>query len=118
MKKFLEKNFLIIVTVIMLIVMVGNCAQNREITKIKNEITSIKDSTYTKSDYNEITLLLEEHRSKVSEREGLRSELRFYQATDRRLLDVNRQSVVEQQIKELDEQIKQIERKIYETLDK
>lgn len=48
MKEFLKKNFLIIVTIVMLIVMVGNCAQNREITELKNTLQSIKDSTYTR----------------------------------------------------------------------
>jgi hypothetical protein len=117
MKKFLEKNLIIIITCIMLIIMVGNCAQNREITAIKQGISAIKDSTFTKQQESEITLLLTSLYSKYTEREGLESELRFYQSTDRKLMDVERQSTVVELIKKLDEEIKDLEMKLYETLD-
>ena len=118
MRNFLEKNFIIIVTVVMLLILVGNCSQNREITEIKRGITSIKDSTYSKQDYSEITLLNAELYKKFNERAGLESELRFYQSTDRRLMDVERQSKVAELIKNLDNEISELEKKLYEALDK
>lgn len=118
MKKFLEKNYIIISTVIMLLVFVGNCSQNREISAVKRTIVAIQDSTYTKQEYSQITLLNASLYKKYNEKSGLEAELRFYQATDRKLLDVERQSKVVELIKELENEISDLEKKLYEALDK
>ena len=117
MKQFLEKNFINIALVIMLLIMIGNCSQNREISSIKEEITTIKDSTYSKQESGKITLILTSLNKKYGEKAGLESELRFYQSTDRKLLDVERQSKVVELIKTLDGEIKDLEKNLYETLD-
>jgi hypothetical protein len=90
MKKFIETNFTVIVLVIALLSFFKGCGDSREITKIKKEIQSIKDSTYTKS---ELSVEL-----KIS---GLEDEKRMIQATDRKLLDVRRQTEIEEEIKKL-----------------
>ena len=90
MKKFIETNFTVIVFVIALLSFFKGCGDSREITKIKKEIQSIKDSTYTKRELN-IEL-------KIS---GLEAEKRMIQATDRKLLDVRRQTEIEEEIKNL-----------------
>lgn len=93
MKKFIKENFTIIVLVISLLSFFKGCGDSREISKIKNEIKSIKDSTFTKGQLS--------RELKIS---GLESEKRMIQATDRKLLDVRRQTEIEDEIKSLKEQ--------------
>jgi hypothetical protein len=57
---------------------------------MRQEIESIKDSTYTKQELD-IELQIS----------GLEAEKRMIQATDRKLLDVRRQTEIEEQIKKL-----------------
>lgn len=91
MKQFVEKNFTVIVLVIALFTFLKGCSDSREISKIKNEIKQIKDSTYTKTELN-----------KVLKAEGLRSEKRMIQATDRKMLDVQRQTQIDDELKLLE----------------
>ncbi len=90
MKKFIESNFVVIVLVIALLTFFKGCGDSRELAKIRKEITAIKDSTYTKQEL-EVEL-------KIS---GLEAEKRMIQATDRKLLDVRRQTEIEEEIKKL-----------------
>lgn len=94
MKQFVEKNFTVIVLVITLLTFFKGCSDNREITKIKNEIKTIKDSTYTKSQLNLILQI-----------EGLKSEKRMIQATDRKILDVQRQTQIDEEISKLQKEM-------------
>jgi signal transduction histidine kinase len=90
MKNFIQKNFTIIVLVIALLGLLKSCGDGKEIAKMRKEIESIKDSTYTKSELNiELKIM------------GLESEKRMIQATDRKLLDVQRQTQIEEEIKKL-----------------
>jgi hypothetical protein len=95
MKKFIQNNFTIIVLAISLLSFFKSCGDSRELTKVKKEIQSIKDSTFTKEE-----LLIE---LKIS---GLESEKRMIQATDRKLLDVRRQTEIEEEIKRLNQKMK------------
>jgi hypothetical protein len=90
MKKFIENNFVIIVLVITLLGFFKSCGDSRELTKMRQEIESIKDSTYTKQELD-IELQIS----------GLEAEKRMIQATDRKLLDVRRQTEIEDEIKRL-----------------
>ena len=90
MKKFIQNNFTTIVLVIALLSFFKSCGDSRDIAKIKNEIKAIKDSTYTKE---ELSIEL-----KIS---GLEAEKRMIQATDKTLLDVRRQTEIEEEIKKL-----------------
>jgi hypothetical protein len=90
MKKFLEKNFTVIVLVITILSFFKSCGDSRDIDSIKKDIKSIKDSTYTKQELD--------NQLKIS---GLESEKRMIQATDRKLLDVRRQTEIENEIKRL-----------------
>lgn len=90
MKNFIQKNFTIIVLVIALLGLLKNCGDGKEIAKMRKEIEAIKDSTYTKNELNiELKIM------------GLESEKRMIQATDRKLLDVQRQTQIEEEIKKL-----------------
>ena len=90
MKNFIEKNFTIIVLVIALLGLFKSCGDGRELAKMRKEIESIKDSTYTKTELDK--------ELKIT---GLESEKRMIQATDRKLLDVQRQTQIEEEIKSL-----------------
>lgn len=90
MKKFIQNNFTVIVLVLALLSFFKSCGDSRDISKIKKEIQIIKDSTFTKDE------LLRE--LKIS---GLEAEKRMIQATDRKLLDVRRQTEIEEEIKKL-----------------
>ena len=90
MKKFVETNFTIIVLVITILTLFKSCGDSRELSKIKNEIKEIKENTFTKTEMKkELTIM------------GLEAENRMIQATDRKLLDVRRQTEIESEIKKL-----------------
>ena len=90
MKKFIENNFIIIIFILTLLTFFKSCGDSRELTKIKNEIKEIKENTYTKQELSkELTIM------------GLEAEKRMIQATDRKLLDVRRQTEIEEEIKKL-----------------
>ena len=93
MKKFIENNFTVIVLVIALLSFFKSCGDSRDISKIKTEIKAIKDSTFTKGEIRK--------ELKIS---GLEAEKRMIQATDRKLLDVRRQTEIEEEIKKLNNQ--------------
>ena len=90
MKKFIENNFVVIVLVIALLGLFKSCGDGRELSKIRKEVTEIKDSTYTKTELD-VELRIS----------GLEAEKRMIQATDRKLLDVRRQTEIEEEIKRL-----------------
>jgi 5-methylcytosine-specific restriction endonuclease McrBC GTP-binding regulatory subunit McrB len=90
MKNFIQKNFTIIVMVIALLGLFKSCGDSRELSKMRKEIQSIKDSTYTKTELDKELKIM-----------GLESEKRMIQATDRKLLDVQRQTQIEEEIKTL-----------------
>ena len=90
MKKFIEKNFVVIVLVIALLSFFKGCGDGRELAKMRKEVESIKDSTYTKTELDiELKIM------------GLESEKRMIQSTDRKIFDVNRQNQIELEIKKL-----------------
>ena len=90
MKNFIQKNFITIVLVIALLTFFKGCGDSRELSKLRKEVETIKDSTYTKKELNvELKIM------------GLEAEKRMIQATDRKLLDVQRQTQIEEEIKKL-----------------
>jgi hypothetical protein len=90
MKEFIKKNFTVIVLVIAVLSFFKSCGDGRELAAIKKEIREIKDSSVTKSEF-----------SKELRVSGLEAEKRMIQATDRNLLDVRRQTEIEEEIKML-----------------
>jgi len=90
MKKFIQNNFTVIVLVIAVLGLFKSCGDSRELSKMRKEVESIKDSTYSKSELDRELKIM-----------GLESEKRMIQATDRKLLDVQRQTQIETEIKNL-----------------
>jgi hypothetical protein len=89
MKKFIQENFTTIVLVIALLGFFKGCSDTREIAKVRLEMTNLETKISTKL--------------KI---EGLRSEKRMIQATDRKMLDVQRQTQIDEEVKKLEETIK------------
>jgi hypothetical protein len=95
MKQFIEKYFTVVVFVILILTFFRGCGDSRELTEIKKEIQEIKDSTYDKEQLD--------LRLKI---EGLKSEHRMIQATDRKMFDLNRQTQIEKELEVLEGQLK------------
>ena len=90
MKKFIQDNFTIIVLVLAVFSFLKSCSDSSKLSRIRKDIDAIKDSTYTKQ---ELGIQL-----KIT---GLEAEKRMIQATDRKMLDVQRQSQIDEEIKKL-----------------
>lgn len=90
MKNFIKENFVTIVLVISLLTFFKGCSDSRKLNETKEEITEIKENTYTKEELDvELKVM------------GLETEKRMIQATDRKLLDLQRQTQIEEEIKTL-----------------
>ena len=94
MVEFIKKYYPVFVLAFALLILLKSCGDSKAIKdihkeniEIKNEIQAIKDSTYTKTELN--------IRLRIS---GLESEKRMIQATDRKMLDVQRQNAIENEI--------------------
>lgn len=93
--EFLKKNTITIIIVFMLFTFLRSCSDRTELTKIRKQI----DNSYTKPELDYIIKI-----------EGLKVEKRFIQATDRKLLDVKRQTELDNEIKILEEKRKKNEK--------
>lgn len=89
-KKFLSKNFTLIVFIFLIIGWLKGCGDSKELGKINDEIKAIKDSTYTKSELDKQLKIM-----------SLETEKRFIQSTDRKILDVNRQTQIDLELENL-----------------
>lgn len=122
MKNFVEKYFTVIVFVILVLTFFKGCNDSRNINLSKKytqeSVIFMQDSMYNKIELQKILNLITLHQTKKSELEGLKAELRFYQSTNRTLMDVERQSELVILIDDLSDEINEIEVKLYETLDK
>ena len=88
MKEFIKKNFTVIVLIIAVLSFFKSCGDARELTAIKKEIRAIKDSSIMREEFvRELKI------------NGLESEKRMIQSTDRKMMDVNRQTQIEVEIK-------------------
>ena len=89
-KKFLSKNFTLIVFIFLIIGWFKGCGDSNELGKINDDIKAIKDSTYTKVELNKQLKIM-----------SLETEKRFIQSTDRKILDVNRQTQIDLELEKL-----------------
>ena len=77
-----------------LIILLRQCGVNRDVDRLQKNSkiqSSYMDSLCTKNELN-----------KIVEIEGLKVEKRMIQSTDRKIMDVNRQSEIDLQIKKLE----------------
>lgn len=89
-KKFFDEYIITILGVLLILSFFNDCSRDRRIAKIEKDIRSIKDSTYTKVEFNKELKIM-----------GLESEKRMIQATRRQVLDVERQNQIEKEIEKL-----------------
>lgn len=89
-KNFLSKNFTLIVFTFLIIGWLKGCGDSKELGKINDDIKAIKDSTYTKAELNKQLKIM-----------SLETEKRFIQSTDRKILDVNRQTQIDLELEKL-----------------
>jgi len=87
----LKNNFEIILLCLFCLLLLKQCGIGRDLERIKKENSRISvkmDSLVSKKD-----LLIE----------GLKTEKRMIQSTDRKMIDVNRQATIDQEIQKLEE---------------
>ena len=90
--EFINKYGMVIIVPLILIMFLKTCSTNGRVDGVTDEIemTNQKVDTLKFEIQKEIRL------------EGLKSEKRMIQATDRKILDVQRQTQIEEEIKKLD----------------
>lgn len=94
MINFVNKHFNKIVLGLLLVIFIQQCGNSSRISKIEKQekITNSQlDSICTSSEL-----------TKYLEIEGLKAEKRMIQSTDRKILDVNRQTEIDKEIKKLE----------------
>jgi hypothetical protein len=90
----IKANYQIIGLVLLLMILLKQCGTSSSVAKLEKQAkaqSGLLDSMCTK---NELQRSLEI--------EGLRAEKRMIQSTDRKMMDVNRQSEIDEQIKKLE----------------
>ena len=95
MKDFIIKNHTLISFLLLLTIMVRTCGTHNNTIKLKNDIKKIETEMYTPEELNLIIQI-----------EGLKTEKRMIQSTDRKILDVQRQSEIDKEINLLEKKLK------------
>jgi hypothetical protein len=98
-KEFLKEYMDYIVFVLVLIIFLKTCKTNGKIENVEKKL----NTTTQKVDSLSINLnTLNKDLTKEIKLEGLKSEKRMIQSTDRKILDVNRQSEIDKEITNLE----------------
>ena len=87
MKEFIKKNFTVIVLVIAVLSFFKSCGDSRSLSNMSKQME---------------TLVTKEELAKELKREGLKTEKRMIQSTDRKMWDLNRQTQIDEELKKLD----------------
>jgi thiamine biosynthesis lipoprotein ApbE len=80
-----------VMTILVIVVFLKTCSTNGRIDKVNKEIKSVNQSV------DSLSVVLK----KEIKIEGLKSEKRMIQSTDRKMMDVNRQTEIDKEISEL-----------------
>lgn len=88
--EFIKKYKDIILVVLFGLLFLKGCSDSRKLNTIEKNMGSIKGNTYTKKELSKELKIM-----------GLESEKRMIQSTDRKLMDLNRQSEIDLEIKKL-----------------
>jgi hypothetical protein len=87
---FLQKHGTKVVLLLLILIYSKSCGVDRELTKVKKELQASQEILKTLPSEKQLQV------------EGLKSEKRMIQATDRKILDVQRQTQIEEEIKKLE----------------
>lgn len=94
--KFFEKHGIKLIVVLLILIYFKSCGVSGELNGVKKESKQLQTKIY------EIENKIYELPTKIDlEIEGLKSEKRMIQASDRRILDVQRQTEIDNEIKKL-----------------
>lgn len=94
--KFFEKHGTKVITILLILIYFKSCGVSGELNGVKKEIK------HHQKEINEIEIQIHKLPTRTDlEIEGLRSEKRMIQASDRRILDVQRQTEIDNEIKKL-----------------
>jgi hypothetical protein len=88
-EQFLQKHGVKVIILLVLLTYMKSCGVNSELTKVKKELRLQQIAIDSLPS------------AKALEIEGLRAEKRMIQATDRKMLDVQRQSEIDAELKKL-----------------
>jgi len=96
--KFIDQHFTKIIIIILVIAFIQTCTISRKSSSLEKQskitnarLDSIQTILFTKNDI-----------AKLIEIEGLKSEKRMIQSTDRKIFDVNRQAEIDKEIKKIE----------------
>ena len=96
--KFIDQHFTKIVIIVSIITFIQMCTISRKSSSLEKQskitnarLDSIQTIIFSKTDI-----------SKLIEIEGLKSEKRMIQSTDRKIFDVNRQAEIDKEIKKIE----------------
>lgn len=90
LEQFLQQHGSKVILFLIILMYFKSCGVDRELTKVKKELQASQE------------ILKALPTSKQLQIEGLKSEKRMIQATDRKILDVQRQTQIEEEIKKLE----------------
>lgn len=90
MRQIIKNYFTEIVLFVLIMTLFSVCTTKNQISRINKDIGYIRDSTYTKVELDKKLTIM-----------GLEAEKRMIQATDRSMLDVSRQSAIDDELKKL-----------------
>lgn len=90
LEQFLQQHGSKIIIVLLVLMYFKSCGVDRELTKVKKELQSSQEILKTLPTSKDLQI------------EGLKSEKRMIQATDRKIMDVQRQTQIEEEIKKLE----------------
>jgi hypothetical protein len=86
---FLSKHGIKILLIFSILIYFKSCGVNSELNKVKKELQTQKSIIESLPNRKDLEI------------EGLKSEKRMIQSTDRKILDVNRQTQIDEEIKKL-----------------
>jgi hypothetical protein len=86
-KNFIKKNFTVLVMILTIFIFFKSCSDSRTLAKINKKME---------------TMVTKEEMAKELKISGLEAEKRMIQATDRKMLDVRRQTEIEEELKKLE----------------
>jgi hypothetical protein len=92
--EFLKKWGMLIILPLVLISFFKSCSTSTNVNTLNKKVDKL--SVTIDSNYNQI--------NKTIKIEGLKSEDRLIKSTDRKILDINRQSEIQKEIKEIEKQ--------------
>ena len=96
--KFIDQHFTKIIIIILFIAFIQTCTISRKSSSLEKQ----SKITNTRLDSIQAILFTKNDIAKLIEIEGLKSEKRMIQSTDRKIFDVNRQAEIDKEIKKIE----------------